>query len=839
MRKLTVIMLALLMVLSSATMAMAAPFDLIKADGSETHSFIDFIDSPSIFDEVANNMTEYLIEDSNGQLFRVSEVQDSLDAGAETLADAVVGLTPVEINEELTVESVSAITDVKTKVTTVTATVLNAEEDAEATVAIFAYDEDEEEYVEDAVVELDVEIDEDGNIEVEVDAVEKELDSGDYKVVVTVTQVVEEEEVTAEGEFEFELDFEAVDALVAAVNNAGSSLLKLDAALSKFEGYDYELINAYNEAIDSYLEENELDEFQTVAQVEDFINKVHEDLQDASDVEIFQATLVAEYKKGEVSFARFLDANYDNVVLDDEHLDDYVGELFDIVEGEDDEEDTITAQVSNHAEAQLAIDVVNFDIDLGAAQEAVGALFVERKLVDEVKKLDEIKAMVNALVDPAQEEDAEENADVVALKDEIENIENILAARDAVFGLIGEDEDDNPVLLANQAAIDAAQDLVDEIDEDYIADITELQDIIDAAQNMLDLQNATAAVHALFVDVDADEKELAPNVGQDEITAAEDLLDELEITGSELNTLVDNAQELFNSIKARLEINSAYIVSNPSYKEKGRQLGYWVQISLNKGDDNDDFTVADTEDITIELYNGDKLLGVQSLNSVGYEKYADLDTLGGTINVFGEYKATSWDHEWLADTITEIPTQAKAIVKYKDGRTVETTANVNVSNKMKFFAAAVTEANTATEMRNALVNFVAESGNGYLMLTNAVKLEVAELVLDAIANDIEEDSFTFADADYVNDKLTAAMVLHGEKLALITGIGADATTVDVEEALSEFEYEAYDAFTNYADRLAIAENFFNNLEFEESELVTEFTTLQQIVDAIDAAIAGL
>ena len=88
-------MLALLMVLSSATMAMAAPFDLIKADGSETHSFTDFIDSPSIFDEVANNMTEYLIEDSNGQLFRVSEVQDSLDAGAETLADAVVDLTPV------------------------------------------------------------------------------------------------------------------------------------------------------------------------------------------------------------------------------------------------------------------------------------------------------------------------------------------------------------------------------------------------------------------------------------------------------------------------------------------------------------------------------------------------------------------------------------------------------------------------------------------------------------------------------------------------------------------------------------------------------------------------
>lgn len=113
MRKLTVIMLALLMVLSSATMAMAAPFDLIKADGSETHSFIDFIDSPSIFDEVANNMTEYLIEDSNGQLFRVSEVQDSLDAGAETLADAVVDLTPVEINEELTVESVSAINDVE------------------------------------------------------------------------------------------------------------------------------------------------------------------------------------------------------------------------------------------------------------------------------------------------------------------------------------------------------------------------------------------------------------------------------------------------------------------------------------------------------------------------------------------------------------------------------------------------------------------------------------------------------------------------------------------------------------------------------------------------------
>jgi hypothetical protein len=356
---------------------------------------------------------------------------------------------------------------------------------------------------------------------------------------------------------------------------------------------------------------------------------------------------------------------------------------------------------------------------------------------------------------------------------------------------------------------------------------------------MLDLQNATAAVHALFVDVDADDKELAPNVGQDEITAAGDLLAELEITDSELNTLVGDAQELFNTIKARLKIDTTYIVSNPNYKDKGRQLGYWVKVSLNNGEGNDELKVADTKDITIKLYNDETLLGEQSLNAVGYEKYADVSSLGGTINVFGEYVATSWNHEWYGE-VTDIPTDVVATVEYKDGRIVENElkiVNEYSSNEIKFFAVAVTEANTLEEMRNALVDFdVANEGTGYLDLSNKQRLEVAELVLDAIE---EDEEVPFADASYVNDILAAAMQLHGEKLGYINSIKATSNTVEVEEALSKFEYEAYDAFTNYADRLAIAENFFNNLEFEEGELVTEFTTLQQIVDAIDAAIAGL
>jgi len=388
----------------------------------------------------------------------------------------------------------------------------------------------------------------------------------------------------------------------------------------------------------------------------------------------------------------------------------------------------------------------------------------------------------------------------------------------------------------------AAYEALTEEQQELVTNVGDLETAETDIKNLEAYEAAKAEVYALFVDAKAEDKVLAAGVGQPEITAASEVVDELEVEEhkNELNVLINEANTLFNSIKARLEIDTTYIVSNPNYKDKGRQLGYWVKVSLNNGEGNDELKVADTKDITIKLYNDETLLGEQSLNAVGYEKYADVSALGGTINVFGEYVATSWNHEWYGE-VTDIPTDVVATVEYKDGRIVENElkiVNEYSSNEIKFFAVAVTEANTLEEMRNALVDFdVANEGTVYLDLSNKQRLEVAELVLDAIE---EDEEVPFADASYVNDILAAAMQLHGEKLGYINSIEATSNTVGVEEALSKFEYEAYDAFTNYADRLAIAENFFNSLHDEDGEFVAPaFKTIAAIEAAIDAAIAGL
>ena len=51
-----------IMILASLSMAFAAPFDLIhKTNSSKNHGLADLVDSPSVFDEVAADIGNYLI----------------------------------------------------------------------------------------------------------------------------------------------------------------------------------------------------------------------------------------------------------------------------------------------------------------------------------------------------------------------------------------------------------------------------------------------------------------------------------------------------------------------------------------------------------------------------------------------------------------------------------------------------------------------------------------------------------------------------------------------------------------------------------------------------------
>lgn len=106
------------MVLSSVSIALAAPFDLSHRTGTANYSFNQFVDSPSIFDEVADDMENFLIEAVDGSFYNVKDVNDRLEAGAADFAEAIEGLQPVQPGEEddLEVVSVSAINSTQVEV---------------------------------------------------------------------------------------------------------------------------------------------------------------------------------------------------------------------------------------------------------------------------------------------------------------------------------------------------------------------------------------------------------------------------------------------------------------------------------------------------------------------------------------------------------------------------------------------------------------------------------------------------------------------------------------------------------------------------------------------------
>lgn len=100
-RRVISLTLVCIFILASLSATFAAPFDLIhKTDPSKNYSFDDFLDLPSVFDYVYENLEDYLIEGEDGKLYDLGEVQAALEAGAEDFNDAISGLTPVEPPEE-------------------------------------------------------------------------------------------------------------------------------------------------------------------------------------------------------------------------------------------------------------------------------------------------------------------------------------------------------------------------------------------------------------------------------------------------------------------------------------------------------------------------------------------------------------------------------------------------------------------------------------------------------------------------------------------------------------------------------------------------------------------
>ena len=299
-------------------------------------------------------------------------------------------------------------------------------------------------------------------------------------------------------------------------------------------------------------------------------------------------------------------------------------------------------------------------------------------------------------------------------------------------------------------------------------------------------------------------------------------------TVTKLKTAISNVNAEVNK---RLSIKTFSVTYDTAYSSKAkgdvRLLGYWVEV--NVGSENTGYKVGDTESIVIELYKGDKLLGKQSFKNYGDEEKTAASIIGGTIDVYGEYVSTSWDHEWYGK-ITDIPDKAVAKVKYKkDGAVAVNEKPGNLEDTFKTAAAAIyladiNEAETVAEVKAAL-DALADLGEveGYLSIRSVDRDFVAAYVLKERP---ATDGYTNLDA--VEGEVTDAVTAHGKALTAINGLTYASTPAEVVEALELILDEDFGALSNNEKTLK-AEAFHDKLTFaEDGTLKTPFRTLADV-----------
>ena len=322
----------------------------------------------------------------------------------------------LEVDTELAVTAVEAKTDNTKKVSKITATVTNAEEDATATIAIFGYDEDGAVNEEATLTKTDVAI-ENGSVDEDFDV--NELSSGDYKAVVTVGEV--------EAESDFELDFTAVDAAVDKVNKANSEITLHNALQnSLFENYNENLIVEYLAKLGK-----DQPAQKTVASVQKVINEVNSMQDDAefikqlkeagnqvqllnllSDFEAVDEDLLANYQEA---------IALDNAVLATRND---VQNLLYFINAEVALESLIATRNEDSTPATLVDDVTQADID--ATQEFVDELEDGYALVSNTQTKENLQNdldTVQALFTAAERAEAGLVANATELEAALENEE--------------------------------------------------------------------------------------------------------------------------------------------------------------------------------------------------------------------------------------------------------------------------------------------------------------------------------------------------------------------------------------------------------------------------------
>jgi len=792
------LLLALVMVFSTFTVAFAETGDLTNIKDSSVITFGEWTFDDGLFAQVTFTSNEYEIE-VGGKNYNLDKIMEKMEEG-KTIEEAAQAIDAEEPTADLKVVEVSAIDT--TKIVTVKATVPEAEEGATANVAIFAVDEEDERT---AVANKDVEI-EDGVVEVDFD-----IDTGNYVVVVTF------EEETAEKPFA--IDFEAANDAVDAVNNADTQI-KLAKALE----------NEY--FVEYYVEEN-IVAYQPIVEASDYVtvDEIVEKLKGINKAEAakgeFEAvkTALNAAKGNQLTIIGILNDNFEDVNSD--YIIGYNEKIFDDKVVKSDIEDMKAIQTAiydvNEEKADEAYAKAFKSLkaeDVAAARVAAGYLEDAEVATDAgITKqefandhLDVLDALI-AVYDADSDKDLK--SALVALDkldtDLVEKYEGITIPEYSTFD--SEDFDIDSVideqLSEYRAAIKAKnpgernqrsdiQAIIDEANESVLAPIIEALSAVNTATDADEMKaviegtpegdDAVPYAETLGLDIgeDSDYAKLKTYYGDRQRSVSVDLVSNRPTEGYTLEEL----QAIFNDIVAtRLVTQESMDLVNEA--DELQDISY-VTMLLDR-----------FKEANYEIHSGDNI------------KKVKIPYLQGLVD---DYNALSEEYQ---EKVLE------AVIKARPGAGYSRSSN---TIKPLETALEVATINYAIESDNAakLQDLIVKNNvNEYINLPREQRGELVDYIIATT-----EEAF-----DTVDEFKTAVGTAITAYKTLLSDVNEATKKTSMVEKLGAIKYDAFDNLTA-VQKLDVAEEILAMVTAKGDDKV-EFETLAQIRAAVDAVMVEL
>ncbi|QSS99800.1 DUF5011 domain-containing protein [Pontibacillus sp. ALD_SL1] len=627
--------------------------------------------------------------------------------------------------------------------------------------------------------------------------------------------LVADEEVQAELQSRVDAQVTANEEVLSTVVEdvtSASNQVQLNTALQGFfTNVDADLIADYSTAIDG--SEETVEEIQMDVYTVNAVN----DVEDADTQVELLAALQAGEETGVFSNVReeYIETYDANIVGADltaediqEAIDGAVNDVVDtavtaVEEAEADPASDVELQEAREAIATVPSDLVDEEGNniLEGLQERLESVAV----VNDVLAADTV-SQVRLLASLNDNGFENVNADLIAQYDteidgsvtveEIQTVVNRVNAVDSVEtslnALTTTNDEDATVLVegVTQGDIDSVQEQIENLESEYSLEVASYESELNEAQELLNIEEAAATIDSLTSTNDEDETILAEGVTQEDIDAAQELLDstsyDSEADAAGYQADLEAAQDLLDALNLEEATTAIDALTTTNDSDETVLAEGVTQADIDEAQELLDASAYDTETDS-EEYQAAIAEAQDLLNAINLEEATTaIDALTTT---------NDSDETVLAEGVAQ--TEIDAAQALLDASAYDTSADsegyqddIELAQNL-FDTAQINAATTVSDLEPLLVNLDLDAYNN---LTSTQRLEVAEWFL---AGDDEFDSTA-----EVKAALTLDVSEYEAGIATVNDLSVN-TISGMDEVLDELNIEEYESLLLHSNLLLL------------------------------------